>query len=245
MTRVLITNDDGIDSPGLHELARIARDLGHDVVIAAPATQYSGASASILGAEEGGTVHRERRTVLGLEDLPAFAVAAAPGMIALIAAHGAFGPPPEIVLSGINRGANVGQVVLHSGTVGAALTAAVNGARALAVSLDVGLNPGQCHWDAAVVPVTTLLPRLAAAEPGTVFNVNLPNTEGPHELREGPLASFGIVQTVMATDEADGVRLSVADTPSDQAEGTDADLLRRGFATVTSIASVAQSGTAL
>ena len=67
-----------------------------------------------------------------------YGVDAAPGFIALIASRGAFGPPPALVLSGINRGLNTGHAVLHSGTVGAAMTGRVNDCRALAVSLDVG-----------------------------------------------------------------------------------------------------------
>jgi 5'-nucleotidase len=57
-----------------------------------------------------------------------YAVAASPAYIAVLARVGVFGPPPEILLSGINRGANAGHALLHSGTVGAALTAANNGA---------------------------------------------------------------------------------------------------------------------
>jgi 5'/3'-nucleotidase SurE len=72
-----------------------------------------------------------------------------PGLIALIAARGAFGDPADVVLSGVNHGANVGRAILHSGTVGAALTGGLNGAWGAAVSLDVGMNPTEFHWDAA------------------------------------------------------------------------------------------------
>jgi len=248
MTTALITNDDGIDSPGLHTLARIALDAGCSVIIAAPAEQSSGSSASIMGAELDGRIRMSRRSIPGLESVPTFAVRAAPALISLIAAHGAFGVRPDIVLSGINRGANVGHAILHSGTAGAALTAGVNGALGIAVSLDVGLDPTALHWDAAATHVRTLLPILLAEPAGTVYNLNVPNLDSATHLREGPLAAFGIVQTTMTQhdglDEHD-IRLSVADTPADQEEGTDAALLAKGFATVTSVTPVRESARAV
>jgi 5'-nucleotidase len=243
VTRVLITNDDGIDSPGLHALANGVVSTGFELIVAAPAVQYSGASASILGAEENGTIRFERRELEQLPGITAYAVQAAPALISLVAAHGAFGPPPDLVLSGINRGANVGRAILHSGTVGAALTAGVNGARGIAVSLDVGMDPLECYWEVALPHVAALIPLVMDQPPGTVFNLNVPNEpERAAELREGPLASFGIVQaTTLGT--GDDTRLSVADTPADQAPESDAALLAEGYATVTSIQPVTEAAT--
>ncbi|MHA6668969.1 5'/3'-nucleotidase SurE [Homoserinimonas sp. A447] len=240
MTTALITNDDGIESPGLLSLARMAMAAGLDVTIAAPAAQSSGSSASILGTEADGRVPFEHRKLEGF-DIPVFAVHAAPALISLVAAHGAFGTAPDIVFSGVNRGANVGRAILHSGTVGAALTAGVNGARGLAVSLDVGMDPDVCHWDVAAPFIEQLVPALLKQPAGTVFNLNVPNVTTPLELREGPLASFGIVQTLMAQAGDQHVRLSVSDTPTDQDVGTDAALLQEGYATVTNITSVSES----
>ncbi|GAB3030920.1 5'/3'-nucleotidase SurE [Parafrigoribacterium mesophilum] len=240
----LITNDDGIESPGLHQLAVAALSEGLSVIVAAPQAQSSGSSASIIGAETDGSISFERRELDGLENIPAFAVDAAPALIALIAAHGAFGPVPDLVLSGINRGANVGRAILHSGTVGAALTGGVNGARGLAVSLNVGMNPLQCFWKAPVPFVRELLPVLLQQPQGTVFNLNVPNTDGGVlQLREGTLATFGIVQTTMAKSGEETVRLSVSDTPTDQDAASDAALLDAGFATVTNILSIVEAST--
>ncbi len=242
MTAALVTNDDGIDSAGLHRLAVLAGEAGLDVTIAAPAAQSSGSSASITGAATDGRIQFERRELEGLEGIPAYAVQAAPALIALIAAHGAFGPVPDVVLSGINRGANVGRAILHSGTVGAALTGGVNGAQGLAVSLDVGMHPEEFHWDAAAPFVRQLLARLREMPTGTVFNLNVPNHAGAEpELREGTLAAFGIVQTTMTHNDEEHARLSVADTPLGQEPGSDAALLAEGFATVTNIASIAEA----
>lgn len=135
--RILITNDDGIGSPGIRRLAAAFAGPGHDVVVAAPAEESSGSSASLAAVEDEGRIVVARRALDGLPDVPGYAVAASPGFIALLATRGAFGPVPDVVLSGINRGANAGLAVLHSGTVGAAFTAAAAGCRAMAVSLDV------------------------------------------------------------------------------------------------------------
>src|SRR5690554_3817048 len=178
--RALITNDDGIDSPGLLALAIVACDAGLDVVVAAPAAEASGSSASIIATEAHavtaagghGRIRVVPRTLAGL-DVPAFAVHAAPALIALLAAHNAFGAKPEVVLSGINRGANVGHAIIHSGTVGAALTGGVNGARGLAVSLETGEGPPQ--WVAASNVVARVLPSVMESPVGTVINLNIPD----------------------------------------------------------------------
>ena len=129
--RILITNDDGWDSPGIGILATVARECGATVVVAAPAWNSSGASAALTGVAEQGRLLIEERSRDDVPGLPFIAVEAAPAMIVRAGVHGAFGPPPDLVLSGINQGANTGHAVLHSGTVGAALTAATHGCRAV------------------------------------------------------------------------------------------------------------------
>lgn len=238
MTRALITNDDGIAAPGLHALARAAQAAGLDVTIAAPAVQSSGASASIMAEDHDGCIDVERRTLAGLEGIPAFAVHGGPGLIALIAAHGAFGDPPALVLSGVNHGANVGRAILHSGTVGAALTGGLNGARALAVSLDVGMRPTQFHWDAAAAAAVGLVPELLARPAGTVINVNAPNASTHRGIRESTLAPFGIVQTTLSERDEHHIRLAVEDLPHTPEPGTDAAHLAEGWVTVTGLDSV-------
>jgi 5'-nucleotidase len=134
---VLVTNDDGVASPGLHALARALVDDGYDVIVVAPDREMSGSSAAIgqVHVEEG--IDAERVVLPGLDGVPAYAVAGPPGLCVLSARLGGFGDAPDLVVSGINPGANTGRAVLHSGTVGAALTAANFGCRGLAVSIDV------------------------------------------------------------------------------------------------------------
>jgi 5'-nucleotidase len=243
--RVLVTNDDGVHAPGIRWLAVAAREAGYDVVVAAPSEEASGMSAALTAVTDHGRVSLTRTT---LDGVPAFAVAASPAYIALMAELGAFGPPPELVLSGINRGANAGRAILHSGTVGAALTAAAAGARTMAVSLDV-LSPGTTagriaevtsagdddrHWSTAAAFARRLLPGLAGAPAGTVLNLNVPDRPESEVagLRRATLAPFGQVQLAVAESGEDFVRMTLEQGGSAPPD-SDVALLAEGSATVT------------
>ncbi|MGW6448461.1 5'/3'-nucleotidase SurE [Lentzea sp. NPDC055074] len=235
--RALITNDDGIDSPGLWTLASAAVASGYDVVVAAPATQASGTSASVAASGENGRVASERRTLPGL-DVEAYAVAAHPGLISLIACRGGFGGKPDVVLSGINLGANVGRAILHSGTVGAALTAHLNDVSSLAVSLDVGLDGPEPLWDKAGEVVRVVLPVLAEMPEASVLSLNVPNVVEVQGLRWAELARFGAVQSRVDDVGDDEVELVHVYAEESLAPGTDTALLAEGYATLTALRSV-------
>ena len=232
---MLVTNDDGIDAPGIRALAVAAADAGHEVVVAAPARQWSGASAALLIDDGADQVEVERRHPPGRASA-AWAVHAAPAMCVLLGLRGSFGRKPDLVLSGVNYGANTGRVLLHSGTAGAALTAGVGGIRAIAVSLDVGLHASDLHWGVAAEAAVRLIPVLQDEAAGTVLNVNVPNTAGPHPFAEAPLAVGGVVHTTVseADEHEESVRLALA-TPTGADAGSDLELLGRGFATVTAV----------
>lgn len=250
--RVLVTNDDGFDSPGLHALARVAIAAGHDVVIAAPDEEASGSSASITAhdayavtaAGGRGRIRVREEAIAGIA-ASAHRVYAAPALIALLAAHGSFGPAPEIVVSGINRGANVGHAILHSGTVGAALTGGLNDGRGLAVSLAVANAEEHPHWETAGAIVARVLPLIAAQPVGAVLNVNVPNVALAEaaglELIEAPLARFGIVHTTVTEPDDGHIDLAIADPSARFDTGTDAALLAGGAATITSIRPVVEA----
>jgi 5'-nucleotidase len=256
---VLVTNDDGIGAPGLRRLAGAAAEHGLDVVVAAPLDESSGISAALTAVVQDGRVVVDRRAVATLDGVPAFGVGASPGYIVILATLGAFGPPPDMVLSGINRGANAGNAVLHSGTVGAALTAASAGLRAMAVSLDV-LTPtagtaasgGAAiaaldeaddearHWDTAAHLARDLFPAMAGAPAGTVINLNVPDRppDRVRGLRRADLARFGQVSMTIAEAGEGYVRTSVQESETRPDPGTDLSLLAEGWATVTAIRTV-------
>jgi 5'-nucleotidase len=254
--RCLVTNDDGIGSEGLRLLAGLALEAGLEVVVAAPMREASGASASITAVEEDGRFVIESRFLPGLEDAcTVLAVDGLPAFIALTGMRGAFGPAPDIVLSGINNGPNTGYAVLHSGTVGAALTASTFGARAMAVSLNVrtrtvsgaGVAPSAMkppRWDTAVEVARRVLPGLLDSSPGTVLNVNAPNI-GPDEvkgLERARLARFGAVQTNVAERGEGYVKVALAEIDAEYEPGSDAALIAAGYATVTPLQAVCEAG---
>lgn len=181
--RILVTNDDGIDATGLKVLAGRLVELG-DVVVAAPDREYSGASAAV------GTLHLIRpevRRVAMTGVAEAWAVTGPPALCVIFARLGVFGGPFDLVVAGINPGANVGRAVYHSGTVGAAVTARLGGISGLAVSQAVdgfgvegqGWDEMLDHqqWDTAAEVAAGVAGAMLDDLPAdpVVLNVNVPN----------------------------------------------------------------------
>jgi 5'-nucleotidase len=232
----LVTNDDGIDSPGLGVLARCAVAAGLEVVVAAPRAEASGASAALHGTEEDGRLIVEARRAPGVPDgVRSFSVVADPALIAFVSAYGAFGDVPDVVLSGVNRGPNVGNAVLHSGTVGAAFTGSALGMRSLAVSVDAA-DP--VHWETAE-EVTAHALGWVLGEPVSrrTLNVNVPDVPRAElrGLRQAPLATFGAVHARVAQAEDDDAALVVRYEGTERSSEPDSDagLLAQGWATAT------------
>jgi 5'-nucleotidase len=232
--RVLVTNDDGIDSPGLHTLAAVAVDAGLDVVVAAPHVERSGAGASLVATRDDGRLLVEERTLPGLPGVQAYGVEASPAYITWAVARGAFGPHPDLVLSGVNKGPNTGRAILHSGTVGAAFTAVSHGIPAVAVSVTAA-EP--VHWQTAARVSARTLGWLLAQDRSrpVVLNVNVPDVP-PEDLRgltRAPLASFGAVQADIAETREGFVTLTFSEIDPGTEPDTDAGLQVAGWATVT------------
>ena len=124
--RILLVNDDGILAPGLKALERLARTLSKDVLVVAPETEQSAASHSL-------TLHR----TLSLRRISAqrWAVNGTPTDCVYLALHKVLdGKLPDLVLSGVNRGANLGQDVTYSGTIAAAMESTLLGVPSIALS---------------------------------------------------------------------------------------------------------------
>ncbi|MEI6495998.1 MAG: 5'/3'-nucleotidase SurE [Actinomycetota bacterium] len=183
--RILLTNDDGIDSVGLHVLARAMRRHG-DVVIIAPDREYSGASAA-LGALHLIQPEVYKTSVEGIDE--AWALTGPPALCVMFARLGAFGAPFDLIVSGINPGANVGRSVYHSGTIGAALTARNGGISGIAVSQAVSgfgvegqgwdeMLVGQ-KWESAAAVADAFVEGFVADMPSepVVVNINVPNCD--------------------------------------------------------------------
>lgn len=232
--RILVTNDDGIDAPGLHVLAEVAARFSDDVIVIAPWEERSGSGAAI------GPVHLSDRIAFKSAAIPglgveAYAIDGPPALAVLTACRDGWGPQPDLVLAGINPGTNTGHVVIHSGTVGAALTAANNGLRAAAFSLETGVH--DTRWDTAAAVAEEVLRELVEAPPLTVLNVNVPD-RAPAELagvREATLAPFGTVRSTFTLGEGEHLDVEFRATEDEADPTTDLALLRQGFATVTAL----------
>ncbi|MBO0691736.1 MAG: 5'/3'-nucleotidase SurE [Acidimicrobiaceae bacterium] len=220
--RVLITNDDGIDSPGLAALASVARGREHETLVAAPCWDSSGASASVTGVTEGRGLLVESRSWPGWPPGSVLAVNATPALICRSAFQGAYGSPPDLVLSGINRGLNTGHAILHSGTVGAALTAYQQERPALAVSLDV-VEAGDAQWATAEAVAGVVLDWLSGAGRAVAINCNVPNVPIGllRGIRAARLAPVGTAQTSLSEQTGETWPLSVGDGEHEGPRGDD------------------------
>jgi len=123
--RILLSNDDGIDAPGLDVLEKIARTLSDDIWICAPSEEQSGAGHSL-------TLNRPVR--LRQHGPRRFSVSGTPTDSVTMALKKIMPEPPDLILSGVNRGANLGDDVTYSGTVSAAFEGALAGIRSIALS---------------------------------------------------------------------------------------------------------------
>jgi 5'-nucleotidase len=250
--RILVTNDDGVRATGLAVLAGALVEAGHDVVVAAPLAEASGAGAGVgpLHLMAGGLAV-ERVELDGRPGLEAVGVDALPALIVIAAFLGGFGEPPEAVVAGINPGRNVGRAVLHSGTVGAALTTAHFRARGLAVSIQAGRPSGArddgaattTRFETAAAVATRLLDLLERAPAGTVLNCNVPNLP-LHALagvRVARLARSGLIRSVVVDDAGPRLQLELGFRDPPPEDDTDEALTAAGFATVTPLAGVSES----
>jgi 5'-nucleotidase len=240
--RVLITNDDGIGSPGIHALVAALAGAGHDVVVAAPIDDRSGSGAAIGRIDPDEQVHARRAELPGCDGIPAFAIEGTPGLAVMAASFGAFGGDFDAVCAGINGGLNTGHLVLHSGTVGAVLTAQNFGLSGLAVSLEAS---DAWQWESAGAIAVEVFGWLADAERGTALNLNVPALERDDVLgiEWATLDRLGIVQTA-TVGEGGALQFTVAGRTEDPVPGSDTDLVGRGFAAVTALTGVTEADVA-
>ena len=178
--RILLTNDDGVYAPGLRALRKQLLKLG-TVTVVAPATEQSGVGHSItilapLVVEE---VFEDSMHIGWL-------VEGSPADCVKLACLELLDGPPDLVVSGINFGANAGINVLYSGTVAAAVEGAFFGLRSVAISLEYSEH---ANFDHAASLGLRVISQILEHEPqpGTLFNVNLP------ELRGGDPAGIRVV----------------------------------------------------
>lgn len=233
--KILLSNDDGVHAPGLAVLERIARALSDDVTIVAPISEKSGAGRSL-------TLTRPLR--LRRVGERRFAVSGTPTDAVMMAlAHLMKDDPPELILSGVNRGANLGEDVGYSGTVSAAMEGALAGIRSIALSqVYARAGPGENVSFAAAEAWGTrvLAPLLDAVwTPRTFYNINFParhadDVLGVRVVPQG-LRDYGETEILQRTDPRgfEYYWIKLAGMPHTPAHRTDLEAAADGWVTVT------------
>ncbi|XOV89948.1 MAG: 5'/3'-nucleotidase SurE [Pseudomonadota bacterium] len=231
--RILITNDDGVESPGIHELARWVQRAGHEVLVVAPDHDASGTATSLGRISSELPIKVTESRIEGVTET-AFAIAGPPALCVVAAQLGAFGQPPDAVVSGINAGLNTGRSTLHSGTVGAALTAQNFGMPGLAVSLDAGEI---WYWEVAARLAVDLLPVMLVGPPRCAVNLNVPALplSALKGIRWSELAAFNSVRSSVSAVKDGHIHFELVDTEYEPGEQTDLGTVRAGYASLTAL----------
>lgn len=166
--KILLTNDDGVFSKGIEALY-MALSIEHEVTVVAPETEQSAVGHAItwLDPLRVNLVNRNGHYF-------GHALKGTPADCVKIAVSELMDPPPEIVVSGINLGANVGVNVIYSGTVSAATEAAVLGVPSIAVSID-SFAPVSFSGATEFIPKLVAMVKKEGLPPGVCLNVNVPN----------------------------------------------------------------------
>jgi 5'-nucleotidase len=231
MTRILVTNDDGVNAPGILALAQAMRSLGDIEVIAPKFNQSASGHKKTLYQD----IPIEETKLA--DGTPALAVTGSPAdCIALAALGASSGWAPDIVVSGINRGANMGQDITYSGTVTAALEAAIQSVPAVAVSLNHrtadAVEDYETAAQVALAIVRTTLER--GLPPFMILNLNVPagnDIKGLRLTRQG-------VRTYLDESAHEGnIWRIVGPEPAGNIEeaGTDLWAVHNGYASLTPI----------
>ncbi|MCZ8087512.1 MAG: 5'/3'-nucleotidase SurE [Brevundimonas sp.] len=232
--RLLLTNDDGIDAPGLEALERIARALSDDVWICAPAVEQSGKGRGITLTEPL-RVNRlgDRR----------FAVTGTPTDCVVLAVNDLMPEKPDLVLSGVNRGHNVGEDVSYSGTVAGALQGMAFGIRSIALSqsLERFHDEVVAHFETAEAYAPAIIHRLLEQTwaDGVVMNLNFP-ARPPEAVTEVEVTrqgfrDLGEMHAVRRTDlrGRDYYWMSFRGAKQEHPDGTDLRAMDEGRISVT------------
>ncbi len=235
--RILLTNDDGVNAPGLHAVAKELAAL-YDVLVVAPEDDRSGSGTGIGHFDPTKGVDVTPAVVAGVEG---YALAGPPGLAVMSAMLGAFGEPPDLIVSGVNAGINTGHSVVHSGTVGAILTARTFGANGLAVSVGA-TDPW--HFDTAARIAARCIGWMEEHNQPLTLNLNVPGVEldEVRGIRWADLDEFGYFRVAIADVPGRSVQFEVGPPESGIDPGADSALLQEGFATLTPLTTVEPAG---
>jgi 5'-nucleotidase len=186
MPHILITNDDGIEAPGLRALVEALSDLG-TLTVVAPHRERSAAAQSLTLRNPIYCEQRKERE---------WAVDGTPADAMIVALNKLLPEPPDLVVSGINRGGNMGENVYYSGTIGAAMEATINRLPAFAIS--VAHRGKDFNFEPAARFARQLAPLILKEKlpPGVLLNVNVPQpwTGGVRFTRQSQKVTRNLLQ---------------------------------------------------
>ena len=231
--RILLTNDDGIDAPGLEALEHIARSISEDVWVVAPLSEQSGMSRALtLNAPLRVTQRSHTR----------FAVDGTPTDCVHMAVDSLMTEKPDLVLSGVNRGQNIAEDVTFSGTVAGAMQGTQLGIRSIAFSLAYGFQDhSKLRWDTAKAHGPGVLKALLDVpwSENTLINVNFPDRD-PDEVAGTEVTVQGLRdRTILHAEQRTDLRgrdyywLGFRGTLSDPPVGTDLRAVYEGRISIT------------
>lgn len=236
MARLLITNDDGVHSPGIHATGKALSEAGHDVIMVAPSGDRSGWGAGIGTLLHGTEFHAHHYDVPGGSEIEGWAVDGPPALCVFATMLGCFGgEAPDLVISGSNNGCNCGRGVLQSGTVGAAMIAQDFGMSAMAISQDDTGTP--MLWETSGEVAVAVVDWLLSAPRKTVVNVNIPNVE-TSELagaQWGRLAAFGTTKTTIVGSPPGPLTVNLSPRDVTLKPDTDTALVAAGYVAITGL----------
>jgi 5'-nucleotidase len=216
--RILLSNDDGIHAPGLEVLEKIARTLSDDVWVVAPETEQSGASHSL-------TLHRPLRMRQMGERR--FAVDGTPTDCVLLAInHILKDRKPDLVLSGVNHGSNLGEDVTYSGTIAAAMESTLLGVPSIALS-QVNRGLGEPPFGIAERHGAEVIGKLTAVSwpVGVLMNVNFPDTQPVTGIRVGRQGRrISTIELIEGRDPKNRPYVWIGDFTNDETAEPDTDL---------------------
>lgn len=227
---ILLTNDDGFASEGIIKLADSLRAEGkHRVLVFAPDSNRSGISHALS------LLYAPVQITKTGED--SWKCSGNPADCVIVAMRGGIPVVPDLVLSGINQGENLGTDLVYSGTAAAARQASIMGVPSIALSL---AGNGVFYWDMAAAWVTQHLEQLRSYwKKDSFVNVNIPNRKaGPEGLRIAPPGIKAYQNTLTFIDSADGSRWCAMDFMNGVSKaqaGSDCDVVSRNFASVSSV----------
>tara|TARA_Y100000996_G_scaffold128976_1_gene97863 strand:- start:568 stop:1344 length:777 start_codon:yes stop_codon:yes gene_type:complete len=235
MARIVLTNDDGVSSSGIHALAIALDQEGHDIAVVAPSGERSGWGAGVGTLDDGAEFAVEQYKIPEYEHIKAWGLDGPPAFCVLSAMLGRFGEPPELVISGSNDGANCGRGILHSGTVGAAMIAQNFGISGIAVSQKRNGEP--MLWETSGEVTVAAVQQVLELPRKTVWNINIPNerTDSLRGVRWGRIAAFGTTKTSLEESRPGVLRIKVTPRDVELSPDTDTALVDAGYVSITGL----------